>query len=242
MSFLPRRQHAFFTAFLVVIAFAFLAACSSTRPGPAPTTSGTAPGTAPPTSASPVELPTMPHSLARQSPAPSGPSAPGAPRVLPVAAGSVIAIGDSVMLDSQPSLVAAIPGIVVDAAVSRQVSSGISAVAALSAAGQLSRTVVFHLGTNGSFSPAALSQLEQLTTGHQLVVLTSHCGYCSWTPTNNATIHAGCTTGHHCVVADWQQLASAHPEWFGSDGVHMAVGGAGAKAYAQLVLRALTTP
>ena len=37
----------------------------------------------------------------------------------------------------------------------------------------------------------------------------------------------------NCYVADWDALASKHPEWFAPDGVHM--GGPGARAYARLI-------
>lgn len=154
-------------------------------------------------------------------------------------AGGVTAIGDSVMIDATPSLKAAIPGIVVDAAVSRQVSDGLTLVQSLRQSGHLGPTVVFHLGTNGEFPSSQLGQLIQLTTGRQLVVVTSHCPYCSWTPGNNAMIRTNCVAARHCKVADWARLADANPSWFTGDGVHMAIGGPGAQAYARLVAATL---
>jgi hypothetical protein len=65
-----------------------------------------------------------------------------------------------------------------------------------------------------------------------------HCPYCSWTPTNNARIHARCTTANHCYIADFNRAATHHRSWFVSDGVHMAVGGTGAKACARIVAAA----
>jgi hypothetical protein len=151
----------------------------------------------------------------------------------------VDAIGDSVMIDAAPALQALIPGIRVDASVSRQVGAGLSVLASWVSSGQLRGTLVWHLGTNGTFSSGALDQVLQLAGGRHVVMLTDHCGYCSWTPGNNAVIYAGCTAARNCTVADWNALANANPQWFGGDGVHMPIGGAGAQAYARLVLASL---
>ncbi len=136
------------------------------------------------------------------------------------------------MIDAEPSLRAAIPGIDVEAAVSRQAADGVSV---LRSSGRLADTIVFHLGTNGTFSADELSQVLDVAAGRRVVVLTSHCPHCGWIASNNAMIKANCTGARHCVVADWAALADAHPSWFGSDGVHMAIGGAGVQAYAGLV-------
>jgi hypothetical protein len=154
-------------------------------------------------------------------------------------AGGVDALGDSVMVDAAPALAALIPGIHVDAGVSRQVGDGLSILASWVRSGQLRGNLVWHLGTNGTFSSGALDQVLQLAGGRHVVVLTDHCGYCSWVPGNNAVIHAGCTAARNCTVADWDALADANPQWFGGDGVHMPIGGAGAQAYARLVLASL---
>jgi len=151
----------------------------------------------------------------------------------------VDAFGDSVMIDAAPSLQAQIPGIYVDASVSRQVGAGLSALAARASSGQLRGTVVWHLGTNGTFTSAALDQVLQIAAGRHVVMLTDHCGYCGWTASNNAVIFAGCTSPRNCTVADWNALADANPQWFGGDGVHMPIGGAGAQAYARLVASSL---
>ena len=53
-------------------------------------------------------------------------------------------------------------------------------------------------------------------------------------------IQARCTKAAHCVVANWNALANRHPEWFGGNGVHMAIGGTGADAYARMIARLLS--
>jgi len=155
--------------------------------------------------------------------------------------GAVTAIGDSVMIDATGSLQASIPGIVVDAAVSRQVGTGIDDVQSRAASGTLGQVVVFGLGTNGTFSVAAFQQLVAVTAGRTLVVITSHCPYCKWTDANNAMISADCNTATHCRIADFEALADRNPGWFTADGVHLPSGGAGAQAYAEVVRASIAT-
>ena len=63
--------------------------------------------------------------------------------------GRVTAVGDSVMLDYQDPLRTSIPGIIVDASVSRQWSEGEFILQTLKAEGQLGADVIVALGTNG---------------------------------------------------------------------------------------------
>ena len=196
---------------------------------PAPAFAASAPAASMPAASTPAA-----STRAASVPAAFAPAASGSSPVAPPS-GGVYAIGDSVMIDAAPALQATIPGIVVNAGVSRQVSSGIALLSQLAASGQLPGTVVWHLGTNGTFSSAQLDQVLQIAGGRHVIMLTNHCGYCGWTPGNNATIAAGCTEARHCTVADWNALADANPGWFGGDTVHMAIGGTGARAYAQLV-------
>lgn len=149
------------------------------------------------------------------------------------------AIGDSVMLDAAPNLRAMIPGIDVDAVVSRHVDQGIAELQSLAAAGRLGNSVVVHLGTNGAFTAGELTQMVSIAGGRHLVLLTDHCTYCSWVAANNQVIEAGCTAAADCTVADWESLADQNPAWFGSDGVHMPIGGTGGQAYARMVAQDL---
>jgi hypothetical protein len=75
-----------------------------------------------------------------------------------------------------------------------------------------------------------------------VVVLTNHCAYCTWVPSNNDLMATSCTAKRACTVADWEALANVHPEWFSRDGVHMPIGGTGGKAFAELIARSLGVP
>jgi hypothetical protein len=146
------------------------------------------------------------------------------------------------MLDVSSSLQRSVPGIVINAEVGRQVWEGLAVVARLLASRQLGMSVVFALGTNGTFSQSAFAQLIQLTKGRRLVVVTAHCGHCSWVGGNNAMLRAGCNRRSHCTLADWYTLAQANPGWFVDwpDGVHLPIGGRGTAVYATMVRLALT--
>jgi hypothetical protein len=154
-------------------------------------------------------------------------------------AGPVTAIGDSVMLDAAPVLQRRLPAIDIDASTDRAVETGITALMAKVGQGDRRGPIVFHLGNNSSFRPSQVAHVLQIAAGRRVVLVTDHCSYCSWVPANNTAIRAFCTRAGRCFVADWEFLANAHPAWFGSDGVHMPVGGAGARAYTQLVVDAL---
>ena len=84
-------------------------------------------------------------------------------------------------------------------------------------------------------SARIVDEVLQIAGGRRVVMVTSHCPYCSSTPRDNTIIRSTCVPARGCLVADWDALAQAHPEWFASDGVHMSTGGPGAAAYAQLV-------
>lgn len=143
------------------------------------------------------------------------------------------------MLDAAPVLEKRVPGIDIDASTDRAVETGITALEAKVAQGERRGPIVFHLGNNSSFGRSQVAHVLRVAAGRRVVLVTDHCSYCSWVPANNLTIDAYCRVADRCFIADWASLALAHPVWFGSDGVHMPVGGRGARAYTQLVVDAL---
>ena len=149
--------------------------------------------------------------------------------------GTVTAIGDSTMIDAAPSLRSVIPRVVINAAVSRSALPGPPIISLLAAARQLGSEVVFALGTNGGLSTQLLDRVVHLVAGRRIVMVTNHCAHCGVAAPNNMIIRAYCTRARHCVIADWDALANAHPTWMTADGVHMPIGGAGAVAYARLI-------
>jgi peptidoglycan/LPS O-acetylase OafA/YrhL len=147
----------------------------------------------------------------------------------------ILGIGDSVMLAASEALAARFPGaITVDAAVSRQVDTGLERLAQYRSGGQLGayRTVVIDLGTNGTFTPQQFAQLVALTAGVPNVVVYDVHVDRPWAAPDNATLVAGVAAHPGMRLADWNTLAS-HPGLLYDDGIHPNA--AGAQAYATLL-------
>jgi hypothetical protein len=155
-------------------------------------------------------------------------------------AGQVTAVGDSVMLDYQDPLKTTIPGINVDAAVSRQWSDGEQILQSLKADGQLGGDVIVALGTNGPITDSDFDNMMTILSGASRVVFVNVHVDRPWQDPNNAVLASGATRYPNAVVADWATLAAQNPTWFGSDGTHLAIDGPGADALAQLVATTLS--
>jgi hypothetical protein len=151
--------------------------------------------------------------------------------VSPPMSGPVTAVGDSILLDIQPQLTADIPAVSVDGLVSRQFAAGIAVVQADRAAALLGKVLVVELGTNGAVTPAEVDALVTAAGGVTRIVFVNLCVPRPWAALDNAVLadgvarHAGIA-----VLADWNTLATPHPEWFTADQVHLNPGGATAMA------------
>jgi hypothetical protein len=130
------------------------------------------------------------------------------------------------------------PDIRVDAAVGRQVATGLSRLAAYRAAGRLDglRALVVGLGTNGPFEPSQLAQLLTLARGVPEVVLINVRVPQPWQGESDATID-GAGVGHPQVrVVDWYD-ASAAASLLYPDAIHPDP--AGQAVYSNLVVGAV---
>lgn len=212
------------------------AAATSTTPGPAgssPATTTSAPATTSTTASGAtgaVTTTTVP--VPAHGPITSPPLPAPAPGFL---AGHVTAIGDSVMLDYQTALEQDVPGIDVQAAVSRQWTTGETIVQQLQAAGQLGAVVVIGLGTNGPVTTTDFNAMMSLLSGASRVVFVNVFVDRPWQDPNNAVLAAGVAGHRNAVLADWNALASQHTTWLYPTQTHLPVGGPGAQALAALV-------
>ncbi len=154
--------------------------------------------------------------------------------------GHVTAIGDSVMLDYQDPLQTLIPGVNVDASVSRQWSEGESILQTLKADGLLGADVIVALGTNGPINDTDFDNMMAILGGASRVVFVNVHVDRPWQDPNNAVLANGASRYPNAVVADWATLAAQNPQWFGSDGTHLAINGPGAGALASLIASTLT--
>lgn len=155
--------------------------------------------------------------------------------------GRVTAIGDSVMLAAKPDLVAQIPNVTVDAVVGRQWGAGLALARHLRATNSLGTTVIIELGTNGPVDASQFQLMMSALSGATLVVFdTVHVpSSYSWWQSVNATLREGVAKYANARLADFNSLGNANPQWFGSDGIHMVIGGPGAQAMASLIARTI---
>jgi len=175
------------------------------------------------------------------SPAPTaatpGPQATARPASVRVSGSEVSAIGDSVMLASAPQLQQALPGISIDAQVSRQVSVGISIVGQLAATGALRPVLVFALGTNGTFTPGQVRQLLAVIGPARKLVLVNTYEARSWEAGDNQVIAAAARRFPNVVMANWFAVIEHRTDLLWPDEVHPQP--AGARLYAHMVARAV---
>jgi hypothetical protein len=233
---------------------AAVVARTSSASTPAPTRSATATttpvdSTKPPAVAAPPSSTTTAPPGARRTTGPPSTTAPPSTTTtttLPLpaaaagfAAGHVTAIGDSVMLDYQDPLQTDIPGINVQAAVSRQWSEGEAILQQLKASGQLGSEVIVALSTNGPIAASDFDNMMAILSGASRVVFVNTHVDQPWQDPNNAVIAAGAARYPNVYVADWATLAAQNPEWFGPDGTHLAIDGSGADALANLITNTL---
>lgn len=154
-------------------------------------------------------------------------------------AGQVTAVGDSVMLDYQDPLKRSIPGVNVDASVSRQWSEGESILRTMKAESQLGGDVIVGLGTNGPITDADVDSMMAILGGASRVVFVNVHVDRPWQDPNNTVLADAATRYPNVVVADWAALAGQNPQWFGADGTHLAIDGPGADALAALIASTL---
>ena len=152
--------------------------------------------------------------------------------------GPVFAIGDSLMVGAAPDLYHDFPAIDIDAVVGRQWWNAPAVLAGRLAAGPVPPVVIIGLGTNGSWSTGSIQDALR-PLGNRTVVLVSSYVAKPWEQPGNAAVAAVAAGRPHTCVADWYNLAKAHPRWIGPDGVHPL--SPGRQAYADLLRRTVAS-
>ena len=133
---------------------------------------------------------------------------------------SVTAIGDSVMLAAAAGLQAALPGIYIDALVSRQMSGGLEVVRSLAESGRLRPIVVVGLGTNGPVTAAQLRQLLTIVGLHRRLVLVNTFVPRPWQAEVNGALTAAASRHPNVLVANWLAAIEHRTSLLWDDGVH----------------------
>ena len=143
-------------------------------------------------------------------------------------------VGDSVMLGASKALLNTFSNCYVDAKESRQVRNTLPILQGLSDEGKIGSTVVIALGTNGAFTTDTGSQLiDYLGPDRTIYWVKAFGQHLTWQQQSNAAIDGIAAKYSNVTVIDWASDGAAHPEYFGSDGIHLNQ--AGARAYAEFI-------
>jgi len=144
----------------------------------------------------------------------------------------VLAIGDSVMLASAPELEHALPGIYIDAKVSRAMIAGVALVRQLAADKRLRPVVIVGLGTNGPVSPDQIRQLRT-TIGARWLILINVFEQRPWEHEVNTTLAAAASRYPNVLLVNWHAAIEHRTGLLWSDGIHPQP--SGGKLYASVV-------
>lgn len=163
--------------------------------------------------------------------------AAGAGSVVPVSGGDISAIGDSVMLASAPGLIERLPGIQIDAAVSRSSWAGPGILQSLADSGQLRPYVVLALGTNGPLDADSMQQMATIIGAKRHLVLVNAYAPRDWIPGVNAQLEAFAAEHRDVAVADWSTAIAGRTDLLAGDQIHP--GDEGGRLFADTVAGAV---
>jgi len=149
----------------------------------------------------------------------------------------VTAIGDSVMLSAASQLQAKLPGIYINAQVSRQMSAGLALVHHLADSGTLRPVVVVGLGTNGTVTTGQIRQLVSMIGPHRTLVLIDTFVPRPWQRADNQVLAVAARADANVVLANWYSAIEHHTDLLWDDNVHPRP--SGAALYAGMVAAAV---
>jgi len=152
---------------------------------------------------------------------------------------SRLAVGDSVMLGTVAELGQVFPGILVNAAVSRQASTLADIVEQIHAMGAGRDLTIIHTGTNGDMNPTRFGQMLASLANVRCVVVLNLKVPRRWEASNNAIIAQVTPRFPNTTLIDWNGTGNAHGDWFYNDGFHLRP--VGRAAYAALVAQVAPT-
>ncbi len=92
----------------------------------------------------------------------------------------------------------------------------------LKSQGELGEVVVIHLGNNGVIDEDMVADAFELLKDTEKVMLVNVRVPRRWENKVNGLITAAVETYENAELVDWYTLSNDHPEYFNSDGVHMA--------------------
>jgi peptidoglycan/LPS O-acetylase OafA/YrhL len=172
-----------------------------------------------------------------QAPTPAASPSPSGPGARKIHGWQVTAIGDSVMLAAAQQLHSALPGIYIDAQVSRQMAAGLAEVSSLASEGLLRHVVIVGLGTNGIVTSGQIRDLlAEIGPGRKLVLVNNYEAR-PWEHADNSVIGAAARRYPNVVLANWHATIAHRTGLLWGDGVHPRP--PGARLYAKVVAAAV---
>jgi peptidoglycan/LPS O-acetylase OafA/YrhL len=198
--------------------------------GAAPTVTGASPAVGGAT-------PTVPDALpAAAEPTPS-PSPDPSPTPAPTRRQTILAFGESVMIQGAAALAEDLGPVRVDAAVGRHVHEGIKILERRATDGKLARIVIIQLGNNGPFRAGQFDAVMAPLRDVHLVVWVNVRVPRDWEAHNNRIISSGVAKYPNARLVDWYAATEGRPELFWKDGYHPRP--KGAELYADLIAAAV---
>ncbi len=145
----------------------------------------------------------------------------GQRRPVPMPTGDQIyAIGDSVMLAAAPWLQERLPGIVIDAEVSRSMWTAPDLVRAAVDAGVMRPILLLGLATNGDVDPADLQAVLDIVGPDTLVIVVNGQAPRDWIPIGNQTLADFARLERTVELANWNAAIAPQIYELASDQVH----------------------
>ena len=129
----------------------------------------------------------------------------------------MVAIGDSIMVDSASHIYKVFPNAYIDAKISRSTCAAVDVFRSIKAKGIKWDIVVFNLGTNGYPTPSCNDKLLNIAGDVKIFWLnTTRPDY----DINNRELNKYAKKHKNVYVLDWESFIKKHPEYLYSDYIH----------------------
>ena len=149
---------------------------------------------------------------------------------------SILAFGESVMIQGAKAMAHDLGPVRMDAAVGRHIGEGIKILERRAVAGKLADTVIVQLGNNGPFRAGQFDAVMDTLRDVSLVVWVNVRVPRDWEAHNNRVIASGIEKYPNARLVDWYGATAGRPELFWKDGYHPRP--EGAELYADLIAAA----
>ena len=154
-------------------------------------------------------------------PIPASPVTPGEPQADSIPGGDqIVMLGDSVMLAAAKDIVAAFPGIYVDAVTSRHMAAAPALVQQLIDSGNLRPILVLGLGTNGPVDEAVLDEVTALVGPRTEIILVNAQAPRDWIPGVNALLASYAQKHRNVELANWYDAIQPRLDVLTRDKIH----------------------